>query len=114
MSSRVVWVQRNGPPEFTLGPGPVPIVNQLDVPQRGMSFSERVVDFERLFRRFFRLREAVLWWERAGVECPQQHVAVSQAGVSQRIVRVDRYCLLEVTYSLLVLRFSPLLPEILA
>ena len=56
MRECIVWIKLDCLFELLLGARPVPIVKRCDVSQRGLSFSERVVYFQRLRRRRLRPR----------------------------------------------------------
>ena len=60
VSSRVSWIQFNGPPEFVPASIEVPIEPIQDECKRVVGFTERVIQLESMDRRSFRFGERLL------------------------------------------------------
>ena len=79
---------------FFFGSVPIPVIPKYPHTDCDMSFAERVVNFDCLFRRRFRFRESFGGRHFAG---DGKHAeGLRQSGVGKRISRVDVNRLLEI------------------
>ena len=88
------WIQVERAPEFDFRSGPVPVETELDVRERGVDFSGRLVQLERPIRRGPRQLYRALSVDRPE-ESGREGVAVSETGVGQRVAGVGGDRLLE-------------------
>ena len=114
MRDCVVRVEFDGPLEFFFGGGPIPVVEREGEAQRGMSFRERAVNFERFHCRLASFRKSILWRQRINSKRTQYRIGVGQPGVGQRIAWVYINRLLKVFYALPKALVRSLIPEVTA
>src|SRR6266571_5742031 len=112
MGRRIIWVQFDGPLEFTLRASPVPVISSFDICQRRVSLGERVIDLQRFLSQLPGFGKTVTG--RGPIVVVDQSVGISEPGIRQRIVRVLFESVVEVTDGLLYICFGPLVPKITA
>src|SRR5579863_6220511 len=107
---RVVRAQLERAFEFSLGPGPVPIVKGLNRCQRNVSFREPFVELNSFDRSGPGLWESVVY--RKMTVGSKHDIRVGNPGVSRSVTGIQRDRLLEVFKSLLLAFLRSLAPVI--
>src|ERR1035441_2368530 len=107
---RVAGVQLDRPPEFPAGPGPIPFIQGLQIPERGVRLRPRFVNRDSSHGRCFRPGVGVLRFEQTPGS--QHQEGVGQPRPPQRVVRILTDRLLKGLRAFSQVLFRPGVPEV--
>ncbi len=111
MSCGIIRIGGNGAAEFFIGFNEIPVVVEVSVGERGVSFSERIIKLQRLQSRSFRL-----WTSfgpgQAKISAIPHSIRIRDAGIGEGVPRILVDRLLEIGKSLLHAFFGSLVPVV--
>ena len=97
VSGCVAWIQLNGPAEFLPASVQIPVEAIQDERQRGVCFTEGVVQLEGFDRRRLRFRERFSGGHHCVLPVSQQGVGIGQSGVRRCVVWISLNCLVKIS-----------------